>query len=315
MNKIKEAQTILKELGLPQAQQNEMSGLTLLALCNIKRNDDWKDARGSSLKVTKGIMAFMEKRYKKHYAPNTRETLRRHVLHQFVQARIADYNPDNPQLPVNSPNAHYAISKQALEVIRTFGSIKWQSAVASFKLDVGELKKRYRKDRNITLSPLKLSNGKTIRLSPGKHNQVQIAVVNQFASRFAQGSMLLYLGDTAKKDLHIDSKMLKKLGVPIDQHSKLPDVVIYDPMKKWLYLIEAVTSHGPITPKRIVELEDFLKNCLAGRIYVSAFPDFTEFKRHTTALAWETEVWIMEHPDHMIHFNGDKFMGPRQAKI
>lgn len=311
MSKIKEAQTILKELGLPQAQQNDISALTLLALCGVKEASAWKDAQRSSLKVTKGVMAFMAKQYKRRYAPNTRETVRRQVLHQFVQARLVDYNPDNPQLPVNSPNAHYAISKAALEVIKAFGSSKWQSVVTTFKAEVGELKKRYVEARNLTLIPLKLSNGTTIRLSPGKHNQVQAAVVNQFASRFAKGSMLLYLCDTAKKDLHMDSKMLKKLGIPIDQHSKLPDVVIYDPEKGWLYLIEAVTSHGPVTPKRIVELEDLLRKCTAGKIYVSAFPDFAEFKRHTADLAWETEVWIMEHPDHMIHFNGDKFIGPR----
>ncbi|MFZ1978106.1 MAG: BsuBI/PstI family type II restriction endonuclease [Bacteroidota bacterium] len=311
MSKIKEAQIILMELGLPKAQQNEISALTLLALCGIKNSDNWKDARGSSLKVTKGIMAFMAKHYKKRYAPNTRETVRRQVLHQFVQARLADYNPDNPELPVNSPNAHYALSAQALDVIITFGTKKWQSAVASFKADVGELKKRYTKDRNLTLIPLKLSDGKIIQLSPGKHNQVQAAIVNQFASRFAKGSVLLYLGDAAKKDLHMDTKMLKKIGIPIDQHSKLPDVVIYDISRNWLFLIEAVTSHGPITPKRIIELEDFLKNCDAGKVYVSAFPDFSEFKRHTSELAWETEVWIVEHPDHMIHFNGDKFIGPR----
>jgi hypothetical protein len=311
MSKINEAQTILKGLGLPDAQQNEISALTLLALCGVKQSDAWKDAQRLSLKVTKGIMAFMAKKYKRRYAPNTRETVRRQVLHQFVQARLADYNPDNPQLPVNSPNAHYAISNSALEVIRTFGTTKWKSSLATFKAEVGELKKRYVKDRNLTLIPLKLSSGKTIRLSPGKHNQVQAAVINQFASRFAKGSMLLYLGDTANKDLHMDSKVLKKLGISIDQHSKLPDVVIYDSDKNWLYLIEAVTSHGPITPKRILELEDLLKNCDAGKIYVSAFPDFAEFKRHTSDLAWETEVWIVEHPDHMIHFNGDKFIGPR----
>lgn len=315
MSKIKEAQSILAELGLPKAQQNEISALTLLALCGIKESDSWKSAERVSLKVSKGIMAFMAKQYKRRYAPNTRETVRRQVLHQFVQARLADYNPDNPQLPVNSPNAHYAISKPALEVIRTFGTKNWPSAVAAFKAQVGELQKRYVKDRDLTLIPLKLSTGTIIRLSPGKHNQVQAAVVNEFAARFAKGSMLLYLGDTAKKDLHLDSKMLKKLGIPIDQHSKLPDVVIYDPTKNWLYLIEAVTSHGPITPKRILELEDLLKNCPAGRVYVSAFPDFSEFKKHTSDLAWETEVWIMEHPDHMIHFNGDKFIGPRQSIV
>jgi hypothetical protein len=315
MNKIKEAKTILKELGLPKAQQNEMSALTLLALCGIKNADAWKDAQRSSLKVTKGVMAFMTKHYKRRYAPNTRETVRRQILHQFVQARLADYNPDNPQLPVNSPNAHYALSKPALEVIRTFGTKKWNSSVTILKAEVGELKKRYIKDRNLILIPLKLSDGTIIHLSPGKHNQVQVAIVNQFASRFAKGSMLLYLGDTAKKDLHMDTKMLKKLGIPIDQHSKLPDVVIYDSNRNWLFLIEAVTSHGPITPKRIFELEDFLVNCKVGKVYVSAFPDFAEFKRHTADLAWETEVWIMEHPDHMIHFNGDKFIGPREAKV
>jgi type II restriction enzyme len=314
MSKTKEAQRILSELGLPKAQQNEISALTLVALCGIKESDSWKNAQRSSLKVTKGIMAFMAKHYKRRYAPNTRETVRRQVLHQFVQARLADYNPDNPQLPVNSPNAHYAISKPALEVIRSYRSKNWQSAVAKFKAEVGELQKRYVKDRDLTLIPLKLSNGTIIRLSPGKHNQVQAAVVNEFAARFAKGSVLLYLGDAAKKDLHLDTKMLKKLGIPIDQHSKLPDLVIYQPKKNWLYLIEAVTSHGPITPKRIVELEELLKNCPAGRVYVSAFPDFAEFKRHTSNLAWETEVWIIEHPDHMIHFNGDKFIGPRQSK-
>jgi type II restriction enzyme len=314
MSKIKEAQAILAAFGLPKAQQNEISALTLLALCGIVESVEWKNARRSSLKVTKGIMAFMAKHYKRRYAPNTRETGRRQVLHQFVQARLADYNPDNPELPVNSPRAHYAVSIAALEVIRNYGSNKWQSAVESFRADVGELKKRYVKDRNLTLIPLKLSNGTTIRLSPGKHNKVQAAVVNKFATRFAKGSMLLYLGDAAKKDLILDSKMLKKLGIPINQHSKLPDVVIYEPERNWLYLIEAVTSHGPITPKRIVELEELMKDCPAGRIYVSAFPDFAEFKRHTSYLAWETEVWIVEHPDHMIHFNGDKFIGPRHFK-
>ena len=121
----------------------------------------------------------------------------------------------------------------------------------------------------------------------------------------------MYLGDTAKKDLYVDEKGLKDLDIPIDQHSKLPDVVIYDIKRKWLFLIEAVTSHGPVSPKRLLELEDFLKNCKVGKVYVTAFPDMTEFKKHSNNIAWETEVWLMEAPDHMIHFNGDRFMGPR----
>ena len=150
-----------------------------------------------------------------------------------------------------------------------------------------------------------------MKLSPGKHNEVQAAVVHEFAPRFSKSSQVIYLGDTANKDLYIDKDALKSLGIPIDEHSKLPDVVIYDLSRNWLFLIEAVTSHGPVSPKRLIELEDFLKNCKAGKIYVSAFPDFSEFKKHSANIAWETEVWVVESPDHMIHFNGDRFMGPR----
>jgi len=311
MSKIEEAQAILKELGLPEAQQNEISGYTLLALCNIKENDKWSNAFRQSHGVSKGIMAFIAENYGKEYAPNTRETFRRQVLHQFVQAGIADYNPDIPNLPVNSPRAHYAISAKALETIKTFGTKKWKNSVVQFKNEIGELIKKYSKERKLSRVPITLPNGKILMLSPGKHNLVQAAIVEEFASRFAKGSTLLYLGDTEQKNLHIDKKKLTSIGIPITEHSKLPDVVIYDESKKWLYLIEAVTSHGPMSPKRIVELEDFLINCKAGKIYVSAFPDFSEFKKHTKNIAWDTEVWIMEFPEHMIHFNGDRFLGPR----
>lgn len=311
MSKIQEAQAILKELGLPDAQQNEISGYTLLALCNIKEKNKWSKAFKQSHGVTKGIMSFILDNYDKEYAPNTRETFRRQVLHQFVQAGIADYNPDIPDLPVNSPRAHYAISEIALETIKTYRTRGWKKAVNNFKSQIGELKEKYSKEREMSRVPLKLANGKVLMLSPGKHNEVQAAIVEEFASRFAQGSTLLYVGDTENKNLHIEKEKLESIGIPITEHSKLPDVVIYDKNKKWLYLIEAVTSHGPMSPKRIVELEEFLKDCKVGKIYVTAFPDFTEFKKHTNDIAWDTEVWIMEFPEHMIHFNGDRFLGPR----
>ena len=311
MSKIDEAKKILKDLGLPAAQQNEISAYTLLALCNIKPDDKWRNATMASLKVTKGVMAFVHEVYEKEYAPNTRETFRRQVLHQFVQARIADYNPDNPKLPVNSPNAHYALTQVALDAIKTFGTKNWKNSVGKFISEEGDLSKKYKKERKQILIPVKLSNGKTLKLSSGKHNEVQAAIVHNFAARFANGGTVLYLGDTAKKDLYVDEKMLKELGIPVTQHSKLPDVIIYDTVKNWLFLIEAVTSHGPVSPKRLVELEEFLTNCKAGKIYVSAFPDFAEFKRHSNNIAWETEVWLADVPEHMIHFNGDRFIGPR----
>jgi len=311
MNKIEEAQIILKDLGLPKPQQNEMSAVTLLALCNIKEEDNWENAEKISLGVSKGVMKFSADNYGRDYAPNTRETFRRFVLHQFVQARIADYNPDIPDLPVNSPRAHYGISKEALEVIKTFGTKNWKAKSKEFKASIGDLAKKYAKKKAVARVPVTLPSGEILKLSPGKHNEVQSAVVEQFLPQFAEGSELLYLGDTETKDLYSDKKTLAEIGIPIDQHSKLPDVVLYHREKNWLYLIEAVASHGPVSPKRMHELEELLEKCDAGKIYVTAFPDFSEFKKWSKKIAWETEIWICEMPSHMIHFNGDRFMGPR----
>lgn len=310
MSKIEEAQEILKALGLPVAQQNEMSALTLLALCNIKEIDSWAKATRQSLGVTKGIMSFVAENYEKSYAPNTRETFRRQVLHQFVQGRIADYNPDEPNLPVNSPRAHYAISEVALSAIQKYGTPQWKNAAKSFIGKIGSLTEAYEKERSMNLIPVTI-DGEEIKLSAGKHNEVQAAVIEQFAPRFTGGAKVLYLGDTANKGLHINKEYLEQIGIPITEHSKLPDVIIYDEERDWLFLIEVVTSHGPVSPKRMLELEDFLKDSKVGRIYVTAFPDKSEFKKHIADIAWETEVWIADNPDHMIHFNGDRFIGPR----
>lgn len=310
--KITEAQQALKALGLPPAQQNHMAALTLLALVGLGPNDPWQKAQRIRCGVSNEIMAFMAERYQQEYKPNTRETVRRQVLHQFVQAQVADYNPFEPNLPTNSPRAHYAISEVALAVLKTFGTKQWDDAVATFIAENGALAETYSKHRSTgKLVPITLPDGQKIELSPGKHNKVQKAIVEEFAPRFAPGSRLLYIGDTAKKSVIMDTETLSGLGLSTSDHDKLPDVVLWDAKRKWLFLVEAVTSHGPMSPKRVFELEERLKGSKAGVVYVSAFPDMREFKKHANDISWETEVWLADMPDHMIHFNGDRFMGPR----
>ena len=138
-------------------------------------------------------------------------------------------------------------------------------------------------------------------------------MVSAFGPRFAPGAVLLYLGDAARKLLHLDREKLDRLHIPFTEHDKLPDVVLYDEERDWLFLVEAVTSHGPMSPKRVQELTVTLKDCTSRPLYVSAFPDLRQFKRHVDNIAWETEVWIAEMPDHLIRFNGDKFLGPSEA--
>ena len=312
MSKITDAQDILKSLGLPEAQQNELSALTLLALCEIKKDDNWSNAIKKSMRITKEIMAFVNANYKADapYAPNTRETFRRQVLHQFVQAGVASYNPDDPNLPVNSPKAHYALTDEALTVIKAYGTYAFKALTDEFIAAHAEIQQKYAAERKLNKIPLNI-NGKEYHLSPGEHNEIQVAVINEFAPRFAAGSKLLYIGDTEDKDLYVDNEGLKALSLVITEHSKLPDVIISDDEQGWLFLIEVVTSHGPVSAKRMVELEEFTQNCPYGIVYVTAFPNAKEFKKHVTDIAWETEVWLADTPDHMIHFNGDRFIGPR----
>lgn len=311
MASVEEAQDILKALGMPPAQCNQMSGMTLIALCGLTPGKPWPQSRRNRCTVTKGVMDYLREHYGAEYAPNTRETFRRQVLHQFVQGRIADYNPFEPDLPTNSPRAHYAITEAALEAVRLYGAKGWKSAADKFKREQGALKQRYERERQRNMVPIKLPDGRKLQLSPGKHNEVQKAVVEDFAPRFSPGAHLLYLGDAAEKNLFVDKGGLARLGISVTDHDKLPDVVLYDSKRNWLFLVEAVTSHGPMSPKRIVELEEMLKGCDAGPVYVSAFPDFAEFRKHMKAIAWETEVWLCDAPDHMIHYNGDHFLGPR----
>lgn len=219
-----------------------------------------------------------------------------------------DYNPDNPLLPTNSPRAHYALTHDALAAIQTYGTDQWESECKKFLLAHGSLRDKYGGRKAKHLVPVRLPDGKSFTLSPGKHNVIQAAVVEEFIPRFAPGSRLLYLGDTANKNLVLDTEGLADLGIPITKHDKLPDVVFYDPNKKRLFLVEVVTSHGPMSPKRFYELEEMLSECKVKTICVSAFPDFKEFQKHMAKIAWETEVWIAAEPDHMIHYDGEKFL-------
>ena len=162
---------------------------------------------------------------------------------------------------------------------------------------------------------MKLADGNQLYLTPGKHNELQIAVIEKFGPRYATDATILYLGDAANKFVIYEREQLEQLGVPITIHDKLPDIILYQEARNWLYLIEAVTSHGPVSHKRRYELEKLLKQCTAQRVYVSAFLNFTEFKRHTPHIAWETEVWIAEIPEHMIHYNGERFLGPHEQDL
>jgi len=306
MAKIDEGIKILQALGMPRAQQNERSSLTLMAVVDLGPSDSWSKAKSRTIRIH-DIMIHIKKKFDKEYAENSRETIRRQTLHQLEQAGIVVRNPDDPQRPTNSPNNVYAVSDEALNAIKSFGTKFWDEALHAFISVKGRLVERYDIKKKKHQLILNVAESSPIYFSPGKHNQLQIDIIEKFKPRFSPDATLVYIGDTARKLLHENKIILKRLNISITKHDKLPDVVLYDASKGILLLIEVVTSHGPISPKRHVELEKTLKKCKAKKIYISAFPDLREFKRHIDNIAWDTEVWIADNPDHMIHFNGPKF--------
>lgn len=282
----------------------------MLVLAQLSEDTPWSEAECHSLRIH-GILIEIKKRYGREYAENTRETVRRQVIHQFEQAGLVLRNPDDLSLPTNSPRTHYALSDEALKVVRAYGSKQWTKAAQAFTDSVGTLIEVYQRKRDRHKIPLRLASGEEFKLSPGKHNELQAAVVADFGPRFAPGAILLYLGDTENKKLILNEEGFGSLGVPAPSHDKLPDVVLYDKERRWLFLVEAVTSHGPVSPKRRLELEEVFESSSAGLVFVTAFPDFAAFKNFLNEIAWDTEVWLAEMPDHLIHYNGDRFLGPR----
>ena len=306
---IETAQRIIVSLGLPRAQQNERSALCLLALLNLTPGKAWADAENPLIGITP-IMDWAREHYGKEYAPNTRETFRRQTLHQFCDAGIVLYNSDKPDRPVNSPKAVYQIEPAALVLLRTFGTAAWHESLTAYLAERETLVARYAKEREQNRIPVEIAPGQQITLSPGEHSELIRAIIEDFAPRFAPGSVLVYAGDTGDKWGYFDAALLAGLGVDVDSHGKMPDVVLHFVEKNWLLLVESVTSHGPVDGKRHAELAKLFAGSTAGLVYVTAFPNRAIMGRYLGEIAWETEVWVADAPSHLIHFNGVRFLGP-----
>lgn len=308
--KVTEALSILVDLGMPRAQKNERSALALLALLDLTPpGKEWNKAQAPLIGITP-IMDWARKHYNKRYAPNTRETVRRQTMHQFVQAGIALYNPDQPGRPVNSPHAVYRIEPGCLYALRSFGSQNYKKRLAAYLVKRETLADQYAKPREMKKVPVRIVAGQQVRLSPGEHSELIRALWEEFGPRYVPGGQLVYAGDTGDKWGYFDKELLASLGISPDDHGKMPDVVIYDPKRNWLILAEAVTSHGPVDAKRHQELYAMFRHCKAGLVFVSAFPNRRVFTKYLQAISWETEVWVADNPSHLIHFNGTRFLGP-----
>ena len=304
-DKVEEAREFLKTIGMPKAQQTDLCCYVILAMAGIKPDMSWSEATNEWIRIH-DMIQFVNTFYGVSYAENSRETFRKQALHSFRTAALIE---DNGKA-TNSPNYRYRLTEETVELLKTMQTPEWEIVLKRFFCYHKKLIDVYASKKQMTMMPVNI-NGEDFKFSTGKHNELQKAIIEEFAPRFAPNSECLYVGDTTKKDLVKNVDKLKALGFEITLHDKMPDVVLYREDENWIYFVESVTSVGPMDPKRILEITEMTKDITAGKIFVTAFLDFKTYKRFAEELAWETEVWIAELPEHMIHLNGDRFMGPR----
>ena len=304
--KIEETRGFLQTIGMPKAQQADICCYVILAMADIKPDMSWSEATNEWIRIH-DIIQFVNTFYSTSYAENSRETFRKQALHRFRTAALVE---DNGKA-TNSPNYRYRLTEETVKILRTMETPAWKESIKRFLYYHEKLIDLYASKKKMSMMPVNI-NGENFKFSVGKHNELQKAIIEEFAPRFAPNSECLYVGDTIEKDLVKNAEKLKELGFEITLHDKMPDVVLYREDKNWSYFIESVTSVGPMDPKRILEITEMTKDVTAGKIFVTAFLDFKTYKKFAEELAWETEVWIAEMPEHMIHLNGDRFMGPRE---
>ena len=253
MGKLDEARELLKIIGMPRAQQADICCYVLLAMAGIKSDMKWNEATNEWIRIH-DIIQFANTYYGSTYAENSRETFRKQALHRFRTAAMVE---DNGKA-TNSPNYRYRLTDETFALIKSYKSTEWEDSLSLY-LDYHEkLIDIYASKKRMTMMPVKI-NGADFKFSPGKHNELQKAIIEEFAPRFAPHSACLYVGDTTEKDLVKNVEKLTELGFEITLHDKMPDVVLYREDKNWIYFVESVTSVGPMDPKRILEITEMTR--------------------------------------------------------
>lgn len=317
---LSDAIKILQKLGIPvdtlTSKRKQHMARAFLALGAISPKSTWKEFNDSENHhlTTKQILAFGRTNWGELRSDGSYDDVRRQDLKWLVLSNIVISAANKPAATTNDGTRGFGIHPQVAKVVRTFDSDNWDAEINKFLKAWPLLSKKLSRERNLKKIPVTLSSGKKISFSPDPHNKLQKAVIELFLPRYGYGAEVLYVGDASDKHKYKNEALLKKLGIFDLSHDQLPDIIAYSSSKKWLYLIEAVTTANPVTEERRLILELKLKNSKVPRIYVSAFRDRATFRKFAAEVAWETEVWLEEVPDHLVHFNGGKFLGPHAVE-
>lgn len=310
---VRDALCALAAIGIPLDGVTERRRVRMakafLSVAGMKPGMDWSEASADNRLRSRDVIRWMNQYLGEEISSGSYDDIRRKDLLLPVEAGIVLKSAGKVGAATNDGTRRYALSSEAATLLRSYRSPDWDVRLAQFLAGKEKLADQLKKTRLQGLIPITVGSS-VLRFGPGEHNELQKAIIEDFLPRFGYAAEVLYVGDTEEKLLFVQANRLMGLGFFELSHNKLPDVLAYSGSKNWLFLIEAVHSANPITELRKRVLEQLTKECSADIIYVSAFLSRAAFRKFAREIAWETEVWIAESPDHLIHFNGDKFLGP-----
>lgn len=312
---INQALNILESVGIPFEKKGQRSlenmAMAFLAVAGV--TNSWKEAKGQDdnrhLK-TRDIIEFINQNYEENISPGSYDDVRRKHLKLLLLADLVLNSADKPNASPNDPTRGYALAADFKSLISYYNTNDWEIKLKLFNKNRPTLSEILKRKRDLPKIPIAIPGGQILEFSLGEHNQLQREIVEEFLPRFGSGCNILYIGDTTNRFLFRQAEKLQELGMFELSKDVLPDIVAFDEKKNWLYLIEAVYSSGAMTEERVFELKKLLNSCKADLIFVTAFTTRTDFRKHIVDIAWETEVWTADNPDHLVHFNGGKFLGP-----
>lgn len=281
-----------------------------LAVGKIKRDFSEACSFEDGFTRTRDIITFENKNFGEDISPGSYDDIRRQDLKLLVEAGIVVNSSSTEEQATNNPSRGYGLSTSFANLLHSFGSSRWEILLNEFRKETKSLKEELERRRDLQKVPVTLPNGKTIVLSYGEHNNLQKAIIEVFLPLFGFGAEVLYVGDTKDKFLHLEKVELEKIKFFTLEHEELPDVVAYSREKNLLYLIEAYHSTGEWDEIRVRKVKRKLEEsgCTANVIFFTAFENKNIFKQKAKDIAWETEVWIADSPEHLVHFNGYKFL-------
>jgi len=191
-------------------------------------------------------------------------------------------------LKAKSPNSCYRLANSFVDILR---EDNWQSILDQWIQ--GDAVRRRHELQAVAAAEAK-------KMADNSHTQLIQASINHYVPAFLPGYEVLYVDDGDGDRITEEQKeILAKAGLALELGDAMPDVLLWNPEKSFLWVIEAVTSDGEVDSHKVAQMTNFSNRHNIQSIgFTTTYPTwkkFAERQKQTKAnLAINSHVWILE---------------------